>query len=127
MTVVRVASVVVGVAFAAACSAAPATRYPLAEVQQRDGVHEVLCAGGTYAQRIHLRGSVVNHNVETWGETDDGTRQMVIVWPAGYSAAFNPQLVVYDAAAHIVARDGDLVHSGCPMPNGELVDMGGGR
>jgi hypothetical protein len=35
------------------------------------------------------------------------------IWPAGFSARFEPALQVFDAAGQIVNREGDLIEGGC--------------
>ena len=60
-----------------------------------------------------------------WLETLDGGQDVVVRWPPGFSARFEPQLVIYDARSHPVARAGDILRdaSGHPDSNGRLPTL----
>lgn len=65
-----------------------------------------------------LRGSPVDGRV-AWLQTLDA-RRIEIIWPAGFSARFEPMLEVLDATGTEVLRDGDFVDGAC-----EMGDLGG--
>jgi hypothetical protein len=52
----------------------------------------------------------------------DGRREEV-VWPPGYSARFDPGLLLFDEAGILVGRDGTHVIGRCPQREGVLVDL----
>jgi hypothetical protein len=51
-----------------------------------------------------------------WVEALDAGRPFVIRWPPGFSARFEPGLVIYDAHGKAVARDGDLLRDASGYP-----------
>lgn len=84
----------------------------------------VLCAGGGFVERVTLHGAADAPGV-TWLEFDDGTdRRETAVWPQGYRARFVPDLEVLDERGDVVAREGDVVEGGCPMPPGGMMVSG---
>lgn len=80
----------------------------------------VLCAGGSYAERVELHGSP-NDLALTWLMFSSDGHRLNVVWPPGYRARFAPTLAVLDPSGNIVAVEGQRVEGGCPMPNGELI------
>jgi hypothetical protein len=94
---------------------------PLPAVQTHQDGHEILCAGGGYVGRVELHGSRSNPAV-TWITFPDGDRRDV-VWPEGYTARFEPNLIVFTERGLIVASEGSLASGGCPMPNGEMIGL----
>ncbi len=118
----------ISLSFLVACVAltvACTTRYQLTEVQRFVGGAEILCAGGAYAEPVTLHGSISNGAADTWIWLETSGRRVDVVWPRGYSADFRPTLVVFDSDGQIVAREGLRVQAGCPMPNGELLELPG--
>ena len=43
----------------------------------------------------------------------DGAGRQEVIWPAGYTARFTPDLEILDADGHVVIRGGDFVDGGC--------------
>jgi hypothetical protein len=85
----------------------------------------VLCAGGGFD--AVLRGAPGNP-AETWITYDVDGRREEVVWPPGYSARFEPALLVFDESGTLIAREGSQVLGGCPMPGGGfLVDLPSSR
>jgi hypothetical protein len=95
----------------------------LPQVVESVGGVPILCGGGTYAEPVGLHGSF-DGQARTWIWLERSHERRDVVWPAGYTAAFEPSLVVFDATGRPVAREGDSVYGGCPMPNGELIELG---
>ncbi len=60
-----------------------------------------------------------------WVADVAGGPKLLIRWPPGFSARFEPQLVIYDAHSHPVARAGDILRdaSGHPDSNGRLPTL----
>ena len=48
-----------------------------------------------------------------WLEHLDGGGRQEVIWPAGYSARFVPQLEILDATGRVVMRQDDFVDGGC--------------
>lgn len=49
---------------------------------------------------------------------DPNTGEVVhVVWPAGFSATFDPTLVIYDARRRVVAREGDILSGVSGFPD----------
>lgn len=69
-----------------------------------------------------LRGDAGDARV-AWAIDRSSGGRIDLVWPAGYSARFLPDLQVLDASGTIVARDGDLVIGKC-MGDPAPVDAG---
>jgi hypothetical protein len=69
-----------------------------------------------------LRGASADARV-AWAIDRSGGGRIELVWPAGYSARFLPDLQVLDATGTVVAREGDLIIGSC-MGNPERVDAG---
>ncbi len=52
-----------------------------------------------------------------WGEKETPVNRLVLrrelVWPAGYTARFRPQIEVLDASRHVRYAAGDVIEGGC--------------
>jgi hypothetical protein len=59
--------------------------------------------------KARLEGRQENTVEPLWLRADDG-RTLSVVWPAGFSALFDPDAVLHDESGKVVARAGDLVH-----------------
>ena len=69
------------------------------------------CARGVGLTAV-LHGSPSDPRV-AWA-IDSGSEQRIeLVWPPGYQARFDPELMIFDVGGDIVAREGDLVTGGC--------------
>ncbi|HJP89081.1 MAG TPA: hypothetical protein VJ850_08615 [Candidatus Limnocylindrales bacterium] len=86
---------------------------PVFPVAMSDGT-QILCGGVGFVGNFVLRGSAADPR-QAWVIQPDG-RRMELVWPAGYSARFTPQLEVLDETSQVVAREGSIATGGCPMP-----------
>lgn len=86
-----------------------------------DGV-PVACGGTGYESEVRIHGSASDPAL-SWVIFWDGHREDLL-WPAGFRARFDPSLVVLDGADHVVAREGERVTGGCPMPpDGLYIDL----
>lgn len=57
----------------------------------------------------HLAGSLTGDGPNVvWLDAQDGS-ELLIVWPDGFEARFDPTLVIYDQTGGVVARAGDAV------------------
>jgi hypothetical protein len=59
-----------------------------------------------------LHGSPSDPRV-TWATDDRSGRRFELVWPVGYQALFDPQLVLLDPTNVAVAREGDQIIGSC--------------
>ena len=83
----------------------------------------VLCAGGSYAERVTLHGSPTDPAL-TWIQFHPSGGRRNVVWPAGHRARFTPQLEVLDPSGIVIASEGQVVRGGCPMPpDGEMIEL----
>ena len=85
-------------------------------------VRQDLCAAsggfGPHFPDTILMGNVNDHAWPVWLHRAAGTdgifqwtaEDYYIRWPAGFSAAFTPKLVLYDEQGKIIAREGDKIH-----------------
>lgn len=55
-----------------------------------------------------LMGDPKDQREPVWLERDDGTR-LSVVWPAGFTVQFEPELALHDEQGRVVARNGDQV------------------
>jgi hypothetical protein len=60
-----------------------------------------------------------------WLESGDNGEILAVRWPPGFSARFEPRLVIYDARRSAVARDGDILTDagGYPSGNGHPIGL----
>jgi hypothetical protein len=58
-----------------------------------------------------------------WVVAVDGGAAHAIRWPPGFSARFEPTLVIYDARGRPVARDGDLLANASGYPQSDRHPM----
>lgn len=123
MTWVRALAILAAVAIVAGCSMfQPPTRSTISTdpdglrtftwASERDG-GPVLC---TAAAALHpvsgiFRGDPNDPQEPVWLEGQAETR-LSIVWPAGFTVTFEPEAVMRDEKAAIVARAGDRVELG---------------
>lgn len=75
--------------------------------------HQVAECAGIGLGGARLAGSATDPRV-SWLISEAGGRQDVI-WPQGYSARFEPALVIVDASGQAVYRAGDQVERGCVL------------
>ncbi len=64
---------------------------------------------------LRLRGDTTK-TPAIWVVDIDGGLLHQIRWPPGFSARFEPDLVVYDARGRAVARDGDVLTNASGYP-----------
>jgi hypothetical protein len=99
----------IGIALAVLLTACGQT-YPLPTVADDGG----LCRGVGYEGV--LRGDRDDPRV-AWGEKETRVNRLVLrrelVWPAGYTARFTPQIEVLDASRRIRYVAGDVIEGGC--------------
>lgn len=64
-------------------------------------------------------------NPPVWLESTDDRARVVIRWPPGFSARFEPELVIYDARRQPVLRNRDLLTnaSGYPERDGRRATL----
>lgn len=86
---------------------------PAFPVEMADGT-PILCGGVGFIGNFVLHGAVADPRL-AWIRYPDGSRRE-LVWPAGYSARFTPDLEVLDDHGQVVARDLSIATGGCPMP-----------
>ena len=59
-----------------------------------------------------LHGSAADPEL-AWAIDNMSSSRVKLIWPAGYTARFGPQLAVLDRAGNVVAREGDLIIGSC--------------
>jgi hypothetical protein len=97
--------------------------YALPTFQTTLNGQPVACGGVGYAQEVTIHGSAADPALTWIVFARDGHREDVL-WPAGYRARFGPALEVLDPSGAVVAREGELVTGGCPMPpGGTYIDL----
>lgn len=80
--------------------------------------------GGVGFSDLRVHGDP-NRTPSVWVEAVDGGQRVVIRWPPGFSARFEPELVLYDAHGQAVAHEGDILTnaSGNPEFNGHPTTL----
>ena len=78
------------------------------------------CAGTAFDAVLH--GSP-GDPPSTWIIHVANGRREEVIWPPGYSAQFNPGLLVFDESGSLVGREGTHVIGGCPQPEGVLIGL----
>lgn len=97
--------------------------YALPTFQTMLNGQPVACGGVGYAQEVTIHGSAADPALAWIVFARDGHREDLL-WPAGYRARFTPALEVLDPSGQVVAREGELVTGGCPMPpDGTYIDL----
>jgi hypothetical protein len=105
------ATLVVAIAAGCAYASTPLVGTPLPTAAFQPPPSETLVCAGIGLDAI-LHGDPADPAL-TWVIDRTAGIRMDAIWPAGFSARFEPALQVLDAAGEIVHREGDIIDGGC--------------
>jgi hypothetical protein len=82
------------------------------------------CGSVAFGDDLRLHGDPTR-TPSVWLEFRDSAEILAVRWPPGFSARFEPELVIYDAHRRPVARDGDALADagGYPADNGRPIRL----
>ena len=78
-----------------------------------------LCAGGGFVGDVRLHGSPEDPR-GAWITFKDGSRKE-LVWSAGTSARFTPELEVIGPNGNVIASEGSRITGGCPVGDASVL------
>ena len=73
---------------------------------------------------VTIRGSLDDPK-RVWGIDNSSGARVELLWPPGYSARFEPDLVIIDEDGEVVGHDADLIIGACMPPRIDPADYPG--